>query len=94
MDKKPLLEFIGNIISISSFIEDIKIKMMFLFDELKILQIKKNQITHYYAIEKNPNDNYYHEHFLFDCAKDMNVIEDIEYKLANICEPNTLEINM
>ena len=53
MDKKPLLEFIGNIISISSFIEDIKIKMMFLFDELKILQIKKNQITHYYAIEKN-----------------------------------------
>lgn len=56
MDKKLLLEFIGNIISISSSIEDIKNKMMLLFDELKTLQMKKNQITHYYAIEKKPND--------------------------------------
>lgn len=47
MDKKLLLEFIGNIISISSSIEDIKNKMMLLFDELKTLQMKKNQITHY-----------------------------------------------
>ena len=56
--------------------------------------MKKNQITHYYAIEKKPNDKYYHAHFLFDCAKDMLVIEDIEDKLADICEPSTLEISI
>ena len=80
MGKKPLLEFIGNIISISSSIEDIKNKMMFLFYELKTLQMKKNQITYYYAIEKKLTKNTTNAHFLFDCAKDMLVIEDIEDK--------------
>ena len=81
--------FIGNIVPVSSTIQDLKNKMRFLFDELKKLQMEKNQITLYYAIEKNPNDKYYHAHFLIDCAKDMLVVEDIEDKLATICEPNT-----
>ena len=47
--------FIGNIVPVSSSIDDLKNKMRFLFDELKTLQMEKNQITLYYAIEKNPN---------------------------------------
>jgi len=81
--------FIGNIVPVSSSIEDLKNKMRFLFEELKTLQMEKNQITLYYATEKNPNDKYYHAHFLIDCATDMLVIEDINNKLAIICEPNT-----
>jgi hypothetical protein len=42
--------FIGNIVPVSSSIEDLKYKMRFLFDELKSLQMNKNQITLYYAI--------------------------------------------
>ena len=81
--------FIGNIVPVSSTIEDLKNKMRFLFDELKSLQMEKNQIILFYTIEMNPNDNCYHAHFLIDCAKDMLVLGDIEGKLAIICEPNT-----
>jgi hypothetical protein len=81
--------FIGNIVPVCSSIEDLKYKMRFLFDELKNLQLNKNQITLYYAIEKNPNDNYYHTHFLIDCARDMLNLRDIKDKLAIICEPNS-----
>jgi len=81
--------FIGNIVPVSSTIEDLKNKMRFLFDELKSLQMDKNQIILFYTIEMNPNDNCYHAHFLIDCAKDMLVLGDIEDKLAIICEPNT-----
>ena len=81
--------FIGNIVPVSSSIEDLKYKMRFLFEELKNLQLNKNQITLYYAIEKNPNDNYYHTHFLIDCARDMLNLRDITDKLAIICEPNS-----
>jgi hypothetical protein len=82
--------FIGNIVPVSSSIEDLKNKMRFLFDELKTLQMEKNQITLYFAIEKNSNDKYYHAHFLIDCARDMLNLGDIEDKLAIICEPNTI----
>ena len=81
--------FIGNIVPVSSTIEDLKNKMRFLFEELKSLQMEKNQIILFYTIEKNSNDNCYHAHFLIDCAKDMLVLGDIEDKLAIICEPNT-----
>ena len=82
--------FIGNIVPVNSSIDDLKNKMRFLFDELKTLQMEKNQITLYFAIEKNPNDNYYHAHFLIDCARDMLNLGDFEDKLAIICEPNTI----
>ncbi len=82
--------FIGNIVPVSSSIDDLKNKMRFLFDELKELQMEKNQITLYYAIEKNSNDKFYHAHFLIDCARDMINLGDIEDKLAIICEPNTI----
>ena len=81
--------FIGNIVPVSSTIEDLKNKMRFLFEELKSLQMEKNQIILFYTIEMNPNDNCYHAHFLIDCAKDMLVAEDIEDKLELICDPNS-----
>ncbi len=82
--------FIGNIVPVSSTIQDLKNKMRFLFDELKSLQMEKNQIILYYSIEKNSNDNFYHSHFLIDCARDMIEQNDIKDKLTIICEPNTL----
>ena len=82
--------FIGNIVPVSSSIEDLKNKMRFLFDELKTLQMENNQITLYFAIEKNSNDKYYHAHFLIDCARDMLNLGDVKDKLAIICEPNTI----
>jgi hypothetical protein len=52
--------------------------------------MEKNQITLYFAIEKNSNNKYYHAHFLIDCARDMLNLGDIKDKLAIICEPNTI----
>ncbi len=82
--------FIGNIVPESTTIEELKGKMRFLFEQLKTLQMENNQLTLYYSIEKNPNDNYFHSHFLIDCAKDMIELTDINDKLTIICEPNTI----
>ena len=83
--------YIGNIVPVSSTIEDLKHKMKFLFEELKKQQIENNQLTLFYAIEKNPNDNYYHAHFLINCERDMIDQTDIEGILEIICEPNSKE---
>jgi hypothetical protein len=81
--------YIGNIVPVTSSVEDLKNKMRFLFEALKTLQIEDNHLTLFYSVEKNPNDNYYHTHFLINCEKDM--IDQIEIikKLELICEPNT-----
>ena len=81
--------YFGDIVPGSSNVDDLKNKMRHLFGELKNLQMEKNQLTLFYAIEKNPDDKYYHAHFLIDCAKDMLVAEDIEDKLEIICDPNS-----
>ena len=52
--------------------------------------MENNRLTLYYSIEKNPNDNYFHSHFLIDCTKDMIELTDINDKLTIICEPNTI----
>jgi hypothetical protein len=81
--------YFGDIVPVSSTIEDLKAKMRKLFDELKKLQIEKKQLNLFYAIEKNTNDKYYHAHFLIDCAKDMIEIGDIIPILEILCDPNT-----
>ena len=81
--------YFGDVVPGSSNVEDLINKMRNLFDELKTLQMEKNQLTLFYAIEKNTEDKYYHAHFLIDCAKDMLVAEDIEDKLELICDPNS-----
>ena len=86
-------DYIGNIVPVSSSIEDLKNKMRFLFGELKNQQIEKNQLTLFYTVEKNPNDNYYHAHFLINCERDMIDQTDIKSKIEIICEPNTKEFS-
>ena len=81
--------YFGDIVPGSSNVDDLKNKMRHLFGELKKLQMEKNQLTLFYAIEKNTEDKYYHAHFLIDCAKDMLVIKDIEDILELICDPNS-----
>lgn len=81
--------YFGDIVPVSSSIDDLKTKMRFLFEELKKLQMEKNQLNLFYAIEKNTNDEYYHAHFLIDCAKDMIEIEGVTSILEIICDPNT-----
>ena len=83
--------YIGNIVPVRSSVEDLKYKMRFLFDELKKKQMENNQITLFYTVEKNPNDNYYHAHFLINCEKDMIEQTDINEKIEIICDPNTNE---
>ena len=81
--------YFGDVVPGSSNVDDLIDKMRFIFKELKKLQMEVNQLTLFYAIEKNTEDNYYHAHFLIDCAKDMLVAEDIEDKLELICDPNS-----
>ena len=81
--------YFGDIVPGSSNVDDLIDKMRFIFNELKNLQMENNQLTLFYAIEKNPDDKYYHAHFLVDCARDMLVAEDIEDKLELICDPNS-----
>jgi hypothetical protein len=85
--------YIGNIVPVSSSIDDLKHKIRFLFEELKIQQIENNRLTLFYTIEKNPNDNYYHAHFLINCEKDMIDQSEIINKLEIICEPNTTQFS-
>ena len=79
----------GNIVPVKSSVNDIKHKMNYLFKRLKSYPRNKNDLTMFYSIEKNPNNNYYHAHFLIDCAKDMIRIEDIKEVLELVSEPNT-----
>ena len=81
--------YFGDVVPGSSNVDDLINKMRFIFNELKNLQMEKNQLILFYAIEKNTEDKYYHAHFLIDCAKDMLVAEDIEDKLELICDPNS-----
>ena len=85
--------FIGNIVPVSSSIDDLKHKIRFLFEELKKQKIENNRLTLFYTIEKNPNDNYYHAHFLINCEKDMIDQTEIINKLEIICEPNTKQFS-
>lgn len=81
--------YFGDVVPGSSNEDELIEKMRFIFKELQNLQMEKNQLTLFYAIEKNTQDKYYHAHFLIDCARDMLVAEDIEDKLELICDPNS-----
>jgi len=80
--------YFGDIVPVSSNIDDLKVKMNYFFEELKKKQTLKKQLTLFYSIEKNSNDKYYHTHFLIDCAKDMLVLNDIINILEIICDAN------
>mgnify|MGYP001046171775 CR=1 FL=1 len=79
----------GNIVPVKGTIANITAKMRFIYEILQKQQKTKGHLTLFYSIEKNPNDKYYHAHFLIDCAKDMIRMEYIEEVLGLVCEPNT-----
>lgn len=79
----------GNIVPVNGTINNIKAVMRFIFSLLQQRQKEKGHLSLFYSIEKNPNDNYYHAHFLIDCAKDMIRIEDIKEVLGLVSESNT-----
>ena len=82
-------DYIGFITPQRSTLTDLKYKMKYLHDNLILTYGKKSGIKLFYSLEPNPNDKYYHSHFLIDCTKDILELSEIENKLKIICEQNT-----
>ena len=81
--------FKGNIVPVNGTIKNIKAVMKFFFDLLKQHQKNKRDLTLFYSIEKNPNDKYYHAHFLIDCRGDMIEKKKVMDTLKLLCDNNT-----
>lgn len=84
-----LWNYKGNIVPVNGTIKNIKAVMRFFFKLLLKHQKSKGHLTLFYSIEKNPNDKYYHAHYLIDCRRDMiekKVVMDI---LEHLCDNNT-----
>ena len=78
----------GDIVPCKSYPLELKGKMNFVFSRLKKLN-KDCKITLFYSIEKNPDDNYYHSHFLIkDDFCDLTP-ELITEQLELVTEKNT-----
>lgn len=79
----------GNIVPVNGTIKNIKAIMKFFFDLLKQHQKNKRDLTLFYSLEKNPNDKYYHAHFLIDCRGDMIEKKKVMDTLKLLCDNNT-----
>ena len=79
----------GNIVPVNGTIKNIKAVMKFFFDLLQQHQKNKRDLTLFYSIEKNPNDKYYHAHFLIDCRGDMIEKKKVMDTLKLLCDNNT-----
>lgn len=79
----------GNIVPVKGTINNIKDKMRFIFEILQKTQKNKGDLTLFYSIEKNPNDKYYHAHFLIDCRGDMIEKKKVMDTLKLLCDNNT-----
>ena len=55
--------YFGDVVPGSSNVEDIINNMRYFYNKLKELQMEMNQLTLFYAIEKNTEGKYYHAHF-------------------------------
>ena len=84
-----LWNYKGNIVPEKGTIKNIKFLMGFFFERLKQHQKKKGSLTLFYSIEKNPNDKYYHAHYLIDCRGDMIEKKGVMDTLELICDNNT-----
>lgn len=80
-------DYFCNIKPVYSSIKDNISYMKCIYEKLSLI---KNEITLFYSVEKNFNDNYYHSHFLIDCATDMLSIKDIEDILETIIDTNRI----
>lgn len=78
----------GDIVPCNSYPLELKGKMNFVFSQLKKLY-KKYNLTIFYSIEKNTEDDYYHAHFVIKNGFSGLSKKEIIEKLELICEKNT-----
>jgi hypothetical protein len=77
-------DYIGFITPKSSTIIDLKHKMKYLYNQLILKCGKKTGIKLFYSIEPNPNDKYYHCHFLIYSKKNTQELSHLKYLLEII----------
>ena len=85
-------KYTGNIVPKESSI-DINIKIIHLiYEDLKQLTSKNTILKVFYSIEPNPEDNYYHSHFLIDCNMSKISRKDILNILEKYVDTNTSKV--
>lgn len=77
-------DYIGFITPPRSSLIDLKYKMEYLYDQLILKYGKKSGIKLFYSLEPNPNDKYYHSHFLIYFKINTEEISHIKYLLEII----------
>lgn len=77
-------DYIGFITPKRSSLIDLKYKMKYVYDQLILKYGKKSGIKLFYSLEPNPNDKYYHSHFLIYSKIKMKEISHIKSLLEII----------
>lgn len=77
-------DYIGFITPQRSTLMDLKHKVSYLYNQLILKYGKKSGIKLFYSIEPNPNDKYYHCHFLIYSKIKMEEISHLKYLLEII----------
>ena len=77
-------DYIGFITPKRSTLADLKYKMKYLYNNLLLTYGKKSGIKLFYSLEPNPNDKYYHCHFLIYSKKKMDKTPHLKYLLEII----------
>lgn len=82
-------DYIGFITPKRSTLADLKYKMKYLYNNLLLTYGKKSGIKIFYSLEPNPNDKYYHCHFLIYSKKEMEETNHLKYLLEIISGDKT-----
>lgn len=77
-------DYIGFITPQRSTLMDLKHKVRYLYNQLSLNYGKKSGIKLFYSLEPNPNDKYYHCHFLIYSKIKMEEISHLKYLLEII----------
>jgi hypothetical protein len=77
-------DYIGTILPERSSVIDIQYKMRFFNNQLRIKYGNKIGVRLFYSIEPNPNDKYFHCHFLLSSKTKMNELIFIKEQLTII----------
>jgi len=78
-------DIIGNIVPMNATINDLVNSIQFIHDLIKSKNHKVKKDWFFYSIERNPNDQYYHCHFLLRTDIKINQLESI---FGLICDTN------
>jgi hypothetical protein len=74
-------DFIGTILPERASIRDIQYKMRYFNDQIRLKFGKKTGVKLFYSIEPNPNDKYFHCHFLLNSKTKINELSFIHEQL-------------